>query len=97
MDIDLDLPNWAKYGQAVCREVDPDLFFPARWEDVAQTRQAKAICKTCPIQTPCLTYALERPDTLGIWGGTTFEDRRKMRIERRRNERGDLEAHKRAS
>ena len=97
MDIDLDLPDWSKYGQAVCREVDPDLFFPAKWEDVWQTKQAKAICKNCPIKIPCLTYALERSDILGIWGGTTYLERARMRTERRKNARGNLGSDKRAS
>jgi WhiB family redox-sensing transcriptional regulator len=39
---------------------------------------AKAICGACPIAVACLTYALKNHE-LGIWGGTTEEQRRALR------------------
>ena len=33
------------------------------------SRQAKAVCRTCPVRETCLKEALSIPDTVGIWGG----------------------------
>jgi WhiB family transcriptional regulator, redox-sensing transcriptional regulator len=78
-----DMPNWVELGKPLCREIDPELFFPIRFEDVIQTRQAKAICRGCELLKPCLEYALDRPEIVGIWGGTSWTDRTKMRSMRR--------------
>lgn len=48
-----------------------------------QVAAAKAICRRCPVRTPCGDYAIrERVD--GIWGGRTEGERR---IRRRRQTR----------
>lgn len=39
------------------------------------------ICRTCPIETQCLDYALRHYVT-GIWGGTTERQRQAIRRER---------------
>jgi hypothetical protein len=46
---------------------------------------AKAICENCPVQEPCLEYALNDPEAhiYGCWGGTSPRDRKIIR--RRRN------------
>lgn len=74
----LSLPEW--HLKAKCRGTDPDLFFPGRG---GSTRPARALCAACPVQAECLEYALLlRPKALGIWGGTTERDRRRLRKER---------------
>lgn len=78
-----NMPNWAELGRALCREVDPELFFPVKHEDVVQMRQAKEVCKNCELAKPCLEYALNRPEIVGIWGGTSSADRQRMRVSRR--------------
>ena len=68
------------WEHARCRGVDPDLFFPRRGDD---TTQAIAVCKACPVQVECLEYAIDNGERHGIWGGTTGNDRRKMRRPRK--------------
>jgi WhiB family transcriptional regulator, redox-sensing transcriptional regulator len=62
---------------AACRDADPDIFFPIGESGPAldQIDEAKRICRTCPAQAPCLTWALEHQITDGIWGSNTPEER----------------------
>ena len=68
------------WERAKCRGVDPDLFFPSRGDS---GREALAVCAECPVQPQCLQYALDNGERLGIWGGTTGKQRRKMRRPRK--------------
>ena len=70
--------EWQK--EAVCAQTDPEIFYP---EGNTTTKQAKAICKTCPVSLECLEYALKRTEVYGIWGGTTATERQRMRPLRR--------------
>lgn len=45
---------------------DPDLFFAEKPEDV---ERARALCRQCPLQRPCLDGALQRGEPCGVWGG----------------------------
>ena len=60
---------------ALCREIDAELFFP---EPSRVPHDAKKACSLCPVRYPCLEYALTL-DVEGVWGGTTPADRRRMR------------------
>ncbi|WP_329406548.1 WhiB family transcriptional regulator [Streptomyces sp. NBC_00704] len=75
--------------QAECRSEDPDLFFPIGTSGPAlmQAEQAKAVCRRCPVREPCLEWAMETDQTLGVWGGTSETERRalKRRIRARRS------------
>jgi len=64
-----------------CTNTDPDLWFP---EDGHEYRAglAKKFCKTCPARKPCAEYAMLSNQLYGIWGGTSRNDRMKMRRER---------------
>jgi WhiB family redox-sensing transcriptional regulator len=42
-------------------------------------RDAKAVCKSCPVITQCLAYALSWPIASGVWGGTDEYDRASLR------------------
>ena len=66
---------------AACRDTNPDLFFPVGTTGPAieQIEQAKAVCRTCPSQAPCLEFALATNQDSGVWGGTSEEERRKLR------------------
>lgn len=60
---------------------DPELFHPDNNKSLAtleQIRAAKAICRVCPKIIECLEYALDNPKELGIWAGTTKEDRSRL-------------------
>ena len=69
---------------AICRDTDPDLFFPVGTTGYAlvQIDRAKQVCGECPVQVECLEYALETNQDSGIWGGLTEEERRVIRRRR---------------
>jgi WhiB family redox-sensing transcriptional regulator len=76
----------AQYGwrrHAICRDTDPDLFFPVgtTGQALVQIDRAKEVCAQCTVQVDCLEYALETNQDSGIWGGTSEEERRKLRRE----------------
>jgi WhiB family redox-sensing transcriptional regulator len=77
--IDWDLDDWR--AVAACRDTDPDLFFPVGTTGVAleQIAAAKAVCRSCDAQSACLEFALATNQESGIWGGTSEEERRKLR------------------
>ncbi|MDP2292740.1 MAG: WhiB family transcriptional regulator [Actinomycetota bacterium] len=66
---------------AICRDTDPDLFFPVGTTGYAlvQIDRAKQVCGECPVKVACLDYALETNQDSGIWGGTSEEERRTLR------------------
>ena len=37
------------------------------------------MCDTCDAKTPCLQFALSTNQDSGVWGGTSEEERRKLR------------------
>ncbi|MFI6819743.1 WhiB family transcriptional regulator [Micromonospora sp. NPDC050187] len=65
-----------------CRGHDPETFFPEHRKGGpavhVQASRAKAICAECPLLAPCREWAFEQSPTAlhGIWGGTTYNDRR---------------------
>jgi WhiB family transcriptional regulator, redox-sensing transcriptional regulator len=66
---------------ANCRDTSPDLFFPVGTTGPAleQIAAAKIVCDSCPSKEPCLDFALLTNQDTGIWGGTSEEERRKLR------------------
>ena len=71
-----DMPTWR--DDASCRGMDISVFFPDE-SDVAAISNAKNICGGCPVQQDCVAYAVEHNQTDGVWGGTTRQERRKLR------------------
>ncbi|MEV0040093.1 WhiB family transcriptional regulator [Streptomyces sp. NPDC050804] len=73
---------------AICREEDPELFFPVGNTGPAllQIEEAKAVCRRCPVMEQCLQWALEAGQNEGVWGGLSEDERRalKRRTARRR-------------
>jgi WhiB family redox-sensing transcriptional regulator len=56
---------------------DPDLWFPEHGRSPAD---AIRVCGMCDANQQCLDYALRSPTPLiGIWGGTSETQRKKMR------------------
>jgi WhiB family redox-sensing transcriptional regulator len=37
------------------------------------------VCDSCPVRAQCLQFALETNQEAGIWGGTSEEERRRLR------------------
>jgi WhiB family redox-sensing transcriptional regulator len=68
-------------NQAICRDTDPDLFFPigTTGQALVQIDRAKEVCGECPVKSDCLEYALETNQDSGIWGGLDEEQRRNIR------------------
>ena len=68
-------------ADAACRDTDPDLFFPVGTTGPAieQIEAAKAVCRACEVQGYCLEFALATNQEAGVWGGTSEEERRKLR------------------
>ncbi|MYV97624.1 WhiB family transcriptional regulator [Streptomyces sp. SID3343] len=60
--------------RASCRRSDPELFFP-RATDQRRIRQAKELCRLCPVRQACLDSALVCEDADGIRGGLTADER----------------------
>lgn len=66
--------GWKAFGR--CGWMDPNVFYPERGQPV---RPAKRECAKCPVRLACLAYALRRNERLGIWGGLTERERRRVR------------------
>jgi WhiB family redox-sensing transcriptional regulator len=77
--IDWDIDDWR--DDSACRDTDPDLFFPVGTTGLAldQIQAAKSVCQSCTVQTACLEFALATNQESGVWGGTSEEERRKLR------------------
>ena len=56
-------------------------FFPVGTTGPAidQIEAAKRVCRACEAQEPCLDFALATNQESGVWGGTSEEERRKLR------------------
>ncbi len=67
--------------RAVCRDADPELFFPLGNSGPAlrQTEEAKAVCRRCPVREQCLAWAVRTGQEVGVWGGTSEDERRAMK------------------
>ena len=60
---------------ALCAQVDPELFFP---EKGGSTREAIAVCRSCEVRAECLQAALDNEERFGIWGGLSERQRRRL-------------------
>jgi WhiB family redox-sensing transcriptional regulator len=69
--------------RAACRGPHSEVFYPPtsferRDEKAAREARAKEICRTCPVKSPCLEYALKIRENHGIWGGLSEAERRNL-------------------
>lgn len=62
--------------EASCLGMDPELWFPERG---ASSREAKEVCRGCPVAAVCLAYAMANHITHGVWGGLSERERRRIR------------------
>ena len=71
--------EWRK--QALCRDTDPELFFPigTTGQALLQISEAKNVCRECGVKKECLDFAIETNQDCGIWGGTSEDERRQIR------------------
>ncbi len=72
--------------RAICRDEDPELFFPVGNSGPAllQIAEAKAVCERCPVINECLNWALETGQDAGVWGGLSEDERRSLKRRRAR-------------
>ena len=61
--------------QALCANVDPELFFPDKG---GNPKPAQAVCAVCPVREQCLAHALANSETYGVWGGMTARQRQEI-------------------
>lgn len=83
------LALWEWQDGAACAGIDvavrDRIFFPGRGESA---EPAKAICATCPVVVECGNFAVERVIREGVWGGMSERQRRRERVQRKREGRG---------
>jgi WhiB family redox-sensing transcriptional regulator len=67
--------------RALCRDEDPELFFPIGTTGPAlvQIEQAKGVCRRCPVVESCLDWALHSGQDSGVWGGLSEDERRALK------------------
>ena len=82
----LEIPDFTENTTPACSKVDPELFFPQEVEfsdgtvrsSYTNIAEAKNVCSSCSLTVDCLAYALKNNE-LGVWGGTTEEQRKALR------------------
>lgn len=70
--------TWMHQGN--CQDYPPATFFPS---DGVGVDVARKICVGCPVQGPCLEYALANHIDHGVWGGASERERRRIAKRRR--------------
>ena len=68
-------PEWQLH--ASCRGADTALFLSGRGRSASSA--AIAVCADCLVRDECLEYAMSDNEIVGVWGGTTTEERRRIR------------------
>lgn len=66
-------------GETACMTTDPEAWFPDGGMPTIETRMAVKLCKVCPVQRECLTYALTDDTPYGIFGGMFPRERRNLK------------------
>ncbi len=76
---DWDAHKWRH--RSLCRDSDPELFFPIGTTGIAidQIDAAKNVCRRCDVRPECLEFALATNQEAGVWGGATEDERRRLR------------------
>lgn len=89
--IDERLDDWR--DQALCSQVDAEVFFPGSGES---NRPAKRICGMCEVRAECLQHALDKGERFGVWGALSERERHKLeraRVQRQRTPCGSGAAY----
>jgi WhiB family redox-sensing transcriptional regulator len=87
-------PAWM--ADARCRGMDPDVFHPVhphglKGDPTRAVERARAldanilaVCAQCPVIDECRDYALHNGEDIGVWGGLTEMERRRILNRQRR-------------
>jgi WhiB family redox-sensing transcriptional regulator len=74
------LQVWEWQAEAACRGMKSSMFFsPAGERGSARKRRearAIAVCRSCPVQSDCRSFAENSRQAYGVWGGATERQRR---------------------
>ncbi|HET7406945.1 MAG TPA: WhiB family transcriptional regulator [Mycobacteriales bacterium] len=75
-------------AQAACHGENAVYFFPPshferKPEKDWREGNARAICRSCPVQQQCLDHSIETEESHGIWGGLNELERKRL-LRRRR-------------
>jgi WhiB family redox-sensing transcriptional regulator len=68
-------PTWR--SRSACASAEPSTFFP---DSDGHPDAALALCARCAVSGHCLAAALSTAEPEGVWGGTTPDERRRMRV-----------------
>ncbi|MGW2034226.1 MULTISPECIES: WhiB family transcriptional regulator [Streptomyces] len=73
---------WEWQARAACRGMKSSMFFsPAGERGGARRRRearAVAVCRGCPVQSDCRSFAENSRQAYGVWGGATERQRRAL-------------------
>ncbi|MHB1598796.1 MAG: WhiB family transcriptional regulator [Acidimicrobiales bacterium] len=69
-----EIARWS--DQAACKGLSTSLFFP---RDGEPAKAAREICARCPVVEQCRAVAVADASLHGIWGGTSPEERERLR------------------
>lgn len=71
------IPAWpAVFDEAICRDTDPDVFFPDRGAN-GSWRTLRDVCRACPARRECLQRGLG--ERSGVYGGLSQKARLRLR------------------
>ena len=76
----MGVTDWRERGR--CKGADPSVFYPEDDEDPAEA--AKAICRLCMVREGCFEHAIVMRERIGVWGGYTAKERRRVVRQRRK-------------
>jgi WhiB family transcriptional regulator, redox-sensing transcriptional regulator len=76
----MGITDWRERGR--CKGADPDVFYPEDDDDPGA--EAKAICAPCMVREACLEHAITFRERIGVWGGYTAKERRRLVRQRRK-------------
>lgn len=73
--VEVTMPN---FPNAVCADVDPEVFFPDERSRDSESgiRLAQEFCFSCVHRMECLEWAIKEDIEYGIWGGLTTNERK---------------------
>lgn len=76
------MPPFGDDPRRACKDTPTELFFVDVKGRGAAEREAKRICRRCPLLAECRAWARPVRDLGGIWGATTALERDKWRKNR---------------
>ncbi len=82
----IDPTPWA--DDAACVGLPTQWWYPEAGDVRESVGYARIICGSCPVRQECLHTALSTPpgEDYGVWGGTTRQERKKIRQQREEEE-----------